>query len=324
VFEARHTSLKVCVLGGTGFVGTELVSRLAGAGHWVRVPTRQRSYAGSLRVLDTVEVLAADVHDPRMLGPLFAGMDVVVNLIGILNENRRTTFASVHAELARKVVAAARRARVRRLLHMSSLGADPDGPSRYLRSKAAAELHVRAAASELPFAIMRPSVIFGPGDSLTRRFAQLLQLSAGVLPLARAKSQFAPIAVQDVAEAFLRVLNAREVHINETYELCGPDVMSLGALVRETARAAGLPCHILPLPDFVAYAQAVVMQLLPSKPFSLDNLRSLSRDSVCRENGCARLGIVPRPMASELALYLGDDAPQARLNRYRRLNDLET
>jgi uncharacterized protein YbjT (DUF2867 family) len=301
--------MDVCVLGGTGFVGTELVRRLVLAGHWVRVPTRNPAHALRLRVLDTVELRRANVHEPRILSARFDGCDAVVNLIGILNPHGRATFESVHVELAAKVMAAARTAGVTRVLHMSALGADPQAPSRYLRSKAAAEARLRELPHpELPHAdpevtIFRPSVIFGPGDSLTNRFAGLLRLSAGVLPLARAGARFAPVSVFDVAEAMVRALS-RHDSAGQIYELCGPEVMTLQEIVRMSASAARLPCRIVPLPDVIARLQGVVMGLLPGTPFSLDNFRSLTLDAVCREDGCRRLGITPRPMLAVLPTYL--------------------
>lgn len=295
--------MNVCVLGGSGFVGTELAERLVQEQHWVRVPTRSLSHCDRLRVLDRVELRVANVHDPRTLGHLFMDMDAVVNLVGIVNEHGRTTFQAVHVDLAAKVVAAARASRVPRLLHMSALGASERAPSRYLRSKAAAEDHVRAA-THLVTSLFRPSVIFGKRDSLTNRFAGLLRLGAGFLPLARACARFAPIYVLDVVEAITRALH-RHSQGSETYELCGPEILTLRQIVRLTAQFAGIPCRILPLPDMLGRAQAAVMDFVPGKPFSTDNFRSLTLDAVCSENGCARLGIVPRRMIEILPTYLG-------------------
>jgi NADH dehydrogenase len=284
----------------------ELVTRLARDGHWIRVPTRTLDNNDPLRVLDTVRLVRADVHDPRVLARLFSGVDVIVNLIGILNEHGRATFKSVHVDLAAKIVAAARTAGVKRLLHMSSLGADAKAaPSKYLRSKAEAEERVRASAPPLEWTIFRPSVIFGDGDSLTNRFARLLRLSGGFLPLARAGARFAPISAKDVAEA-LRRAALNKATIGQTYELCGPQVLTLEQVVRITADVAGLRCSIVRLPDFIALAQAVVMNFLPGKPFSVDNYKSLTIDAVCREDGCARLGIKPQPMLAVLPTYLAE------------------
>jgi uncharacterized protein YbjT (DUF2867 family) len=299
--------VNVCVLGGSGFVGTELVIRLVRAGHWVRVPTRNLKRVEQLRVLDTVELRVANVHEARVLSQLFAGCDAVVNLIGILNPHRGASFEMVHVELAAKVMAAARTAAVRRVLHMSALGADPQAPSRYLRSRAAAEARLRAAEPEVT--IFRPSVIFGPRDSLTNRFAHLLRLTAGVLPLARARARFAPVCVYDVAEGFLRALGG-SASAGQVYELCGPEVMTLEEIVRITARIARLPCRIVPLPDTLARLQGLVMGLLPGKPFTLDNFRSLTLDAVCREDGCRKLGIVPQPLLAVLPTYLDPDRAQ--------------
>ncbi len=310
----------ICVLGGTGFVGTEVVTRLVRNGYWVRVPTRSPSHGQHLRVLSTVELVTANVHDARTLGQLLAGMDVVINLIGILNESGGATFQSVHADLAAKLVAGARNARVRRLLQMSAAGADREhAPSRYLRSKGEAETLI-AAAAHLDFTIFRPSVIFGPRDSLTNRFATLLRLPGGFLPLARSQTRFAPVYVGDVADAFVRVLEDR-ASFGETYELCGPEILTLEQVVRMTAAVAQLPCHILRLPDALGWLQAMALGLLPGKPFSLDNFRSLSVDSVCTQNGFARLGISPRHMMAVLPFYLGPFTFPTELDAARRTDE---
>ncbi len=309
--------LNVCVLGGTGFVGTELVSQLASAGHWVRVPTRAPSHGQQLSVLPTVELVSANVHDRGMLAELLAGMDAVVNLIGILNEDRGARFEEVHAQLAEKLIEEARTARVSRLLHMSAAGADAQrAPSKYLRSKGRAEALVRAAAPSFDVTIFRPSVIFGRDDSLTERFTRLLRLGGGWLPLARPRARVAPVHVDDVARAFVRALTDRAT-IGRTYELCGPEVLTLEQIVRASAAAAGLRCRIVRLPDFLARLQGVALGLLPGKPFTLDNFRSLTIDSLCTEDGLAALGIEPRRLAAVLPTYLGGMRQPDQLNRFR-------
>jgi NADH dehydrogenase len=295
------------------------VARLAAAGHFVRVPTRVFANAKHLLVLPTVTIVVANVHAPRVLSRLFESMDVIINLVGILNEPLLGggSFRSAHADLTAKIVEAAKLLRIRRVLHMSALGADPnDAPSYYLRTKGEAERIIRQARDHLDYTIFRPSVIFGKRDTLSNRFAGLLRLSGGFIPLARAKARFAPIFVDDVAEAFLRALGDRKSY-GESYDLCGPTTMTLAEIVRLTARTARLRCFIVPVPDFLARIQAFFLGLLPGKPFSLDNYRSLTVDSVCKDNGCARLGITPQRMEGILPLYLGPTAPQGRLSRYR-------
>jgi NADH dehydrogenase len=288
----------------------------------VRVPTRNLARAERLRVLETIELFVADVHSPAALSQLFADCDAVINLVGILNPRRAASFQAVHAELPAKIIAAARGAGVRQVLHMSALGADERAPSQYLRTKAAGEAQLRAAPpagsqKQPAVTVFRPSVIFGAGDSLTNRFARLLRLTAGFLPLARARARFAPIHVVDVAEAFRRALGAR-ASFGQVYQLCGPEVMTLRDIVRVSARVARLPCHIVPLPDVAARIQGLVMGLLPGKPFSLDNFRSLTVDCVCQEDGCVRLGIRPQHMLAVLPTYLGDDDTESQLALLRR------
>ena len=305
------------MLGGTGFVGTELVSRLVRDGHTVRVPTRRFANGVHLKVLPTAQLVVANIQDVRVLGQLFADIDVVVNLVGILNERGRATFRAVHKDLATKVIEAMRAQRVPRLLHMSSLAAGAQAPSKYLRSKAEAEAQVRVAAATVDSTIFRPSVIFGERDTLTNRFAGLLRMGHGFLPLARPGARFAPIHVHDVVEAYVRALADRST-IGKSFDLCGPDVMTLDEIVRLTAQTAKLPCHILPLPDFIAAMQGVLMGMLPGKPFSSDNYRSLTIDSVCKQNGCDTLGLTLSRMEAVLPGYLSDHSTQSQFDRYRR------
>jgi NADH dehydrogenase len=294
--------LTVSILGGTGFVGQELTVRLARAGHAVRVLTRDPSHGDDLNTLSSVELLAGNVYNPDFLRARIDGSDVVVNLVGILNERGfgGAGFRRAHVELTAALLRAIAQAHVPRLLHMSALQADAErGRSHYLRTKGEAERLVRQAGDRLDWTIFRPSVIFGPRDSLTNRFAALLRLSAGVLPLARPGARFAPIYVGEVATAFLRSLYGGATS-RASYDLCGPEIMTLEQLVRAVARAARLPCHVLRLPDAVARLQALVMQLLPGKPFSTDNFRSLLIDSVCERDGAGQLGLATARL-SELA-----------------------
>ncbi|MEJ2481530.1 MAG: NAD(P)H-binding protein, partial [Acidihalobacter sp.] len=178
----------VCVLGGTGFVGRHLCARLIRAGYRVRIPTRHRERHRDLLVLPGLELIEADVHDPQTLAQVLTGCQAAINLIGILNErgHRGLGFQHAHVELTRKFVDACQAQGVRRLLHMSALGADATADtSFYLRSKAEAEtLAHTLSGPELAVTSFRPSVIFGPDDSFLNRFADLLRAVPGVFPLA--------------------------------------------------------------------------------------------------------------------------------------------
>ncbi len=309
--------LSICVLGGTGFVGSHLVSRLVRDGHRVRVLTRNRDRHRELLVLPGLELVDFDVHDGAMLAEALRGHELVVNLIGILNEaGGGTRFRRVHAELTRKVVGACKSAGVPRLLQMSALRADEDAPSEYLRSKGLGERYLREDAGPVAWTLFRPSVIFGPGDSFLNKFAALLRRFP-VIPLARAGARFAPVYVGDVVEAMVRTIGERAAH-GACYELCGPEVLSLAELVRYVARVLGLRRWVVGLPTPAGWLQAWLLGFWPGKPLSLDNFRSLKLDSVCREDGLARLGIAPVALRAAVPGYLGDDRREAQLDAWRR------
>lgn len=284
---------KIVLLGATGFVGRHLVPRLHADGHTLTVLSRNREQHRELAVLPRVRVVSADVYQRSVLAAHLAGADAAINLVGILNESGSDGrgFHKAHVELTETLLAACAQAGVPRLLQMSALRAG-EGTSFYLKSRGEAEARVKA--SPLAWTIFRPSVIFGEGDGLFFRFAQLLRLTP-LLPLARADAKFTPVHVGDVAEAFARAL----IHphtVGRTYELVGPRVIALGELVRWTARMTGRRRAVIALPDALGFVQAYVGEWLPGKPISRDNFRSLQLDSVAREDGLAALGIVATPM----------------------------
>ena len=310
--------LAIVVLGGTGFVGTHLCAQLIRDGHSVRVLTRNRERAKHLLVLPGLELVNANVHEPAVLAEQFRGRDVAINLVGILNESGRSGagFRRAHAELARKVVAACRSSGVNRLLHMSSLRAGENAPSHYLRTKGEAERAVREESGHVDWTIFQPSVIFGPGDGFLNRFAALLR-AFPVLPLARADAKFAPVYVGDVVAAMSRALEDRHTHC-ETFQLCGPEVLTLREIVCYVRDLLRLRRPVFGIPDALGAAQAFAMDFLPGKPLSIDNFRSLSVDSVCSEPGLARLGIPATPLRAIVPGYLGPREKNAQLSDFRR------
>ncbi|HEY8243236.1 MAG TPA: complex I NDUFA9 subunit family protein [Casimicrobiaceae bacterium] len=300
---------RIVVLGGSGFVGSALCARLAAAGHDLVVPTRSRERARHLILLPTVDVVETDVHDPVRLGALVRGADAVVNLVGILNPSSRDTFERVHQELARSVVAACRAGGVPRLLHMSALNADPAGPSAYLKSKGEAEAIV--TASPLAWTVFRPSVIFGRNDHFLTLFARLAHVLP-VLALPAADAKFQPVWVGDVVTAFERSLALLDT-ARQRYELCGPKVYTLRELVRYAAETSGAVRPIVPLRGALATLQAFVLEHLPGRLMSRDDLKSMTRDNVC---GCpipAILGIEPSSLEALAPAWL---APEAQRDRY--------
>jgi len=232
------------------------------------------------------------------------GCDALVNLVGIVNERGRAGFHRVHVELVEELLDACRATGIGRFIQTSALKAGLDGPSNYLRTKAQAEKRVRE--SGLAWTIIQPSVVFGPEDRFINRFARLLKMLP-VLPLARPNTRLAPVFVGDVAEAVARIVASRAA-VGQTYQLCGPRVYSLRELVQAVGVIAGTPRPVIPLPPTLAKLQATVMERLPGKPFSQDNLRSLSVHSICDSDaaGLRALRIRPTRLETGLARYLGD------------------
>lgn len=310
---------RILILGGTGFVGRHLTAALAGAGHGVRILSRDPEGHRELRVLPGVELRPGDAHDPDTLRRALSGCNTAVNLVGILNERRRgRDFRAAHVELPRKLVEACAANGVRRLLHMSALNADAArGSSAYLRTKGEGEDLVHLAAGQgLRVTSFRPSVVFGADDSFINRFAGLLRLAPGVLPLACPEARFAPVYVGDVVEAFRRSLDLRPA-FGARYELCGPRAYTLREIVEWIARVLGLRRRVLGLGDRLSRLQARLLDHAPGRPFTYDNYLSLRTDSVCREPALRKLGVEPTALEAIMP-HLLERARSNPLDRYRR------
>jgi len=303
----KHTN--ILVVGGSGFVGRHLVAALAERGARVTVPTRRRDRARHLILLPTVEVVEADVGDANTLAGLAAGRDAVVNLAGILHG---PGFKPTHVELAQAVVNACRGAGVKRLLHMSALGADPGAPSEYLRSKGVGEQAV-LAADDLAATVFRPSVIFGPEDKFLNLFAQLSALLP-VLGLAVPEARFQPVYVGDVVKAMLAALDGRDA-AGKRYDLCGPHECTLRELMDFVCAVTGRKRLVVGLPNSIAYLQAWVMELLPVRLLTRDNLLSMEVPSVC---DCAfPFGIQPVALEATAPAWLAPSGPRERYPQLR-------
>jgi uncharacterized protein YbjT (DUF2867 family) len=300
---------RLVVLGGTGFVGSHLLPRLVADGHRILLLSRNRELRRELGVLPGVHVRSTDIYDGNALRRQLEGADAVINLVGILNTSGKQTFRRAHVDLTQRVIAACQAAGVPRLHHMSSLKAG-QGLSQYLKTKGEAEAQVRN--SSLDWTVYQPSVMFGVGDGLVTRFAKLLR-QMPALPLARASSRMAPTWVGDVAEAIARCVADDKLGLDRSFELYGPEVLTLGDVVRNIRDVAGLHTRIIALPDSLGRLQAQFAELLPGKPFSLDNFRSLRTDSVGKVDGYAALGIVPQPFSPWLPVLLQAPARQRRL-----------
>lgn len=305
-----------------------MVAALAADGRRVTVPAHRREKGKRLILLPTVEVVEADVSDEATLRELAADKDAVINLVGILHGDA-AAFEAAHVGLPKKIVAACFDARVPRLLHMSALGAAIDGPSMYLRSKAAGEAVVEdagtlAAPGQAPLAttVFRPSVVFGPDDRFMNLFATM-QRWLPIVPLARAKTLFQPVSVRDVAGAFVAALDDDE-SFSRTYELTGPRVYALEELVQIAgayrAGGDGHPRPVLGLPDGLGRLQAAFLEFAPGPTLmSRDNFDSMRVKNIAtgRYPGLSDLGITPTPLEPEAAAYVSGKGRRSHLDDLR-------
>lgn len=310
----------VCILGGTGFVGRHIANRLANTDVKIKVLTGHPDRNRHLLPIPNLQLVGANIHDESTLRRELADMDAVINLVGVLNDSSQTGagFEAAHVELPDKLVSACRATGVKRMLQMSALGADPDGPSRYQQTKGRGEQRVLAAqGDDLAVTAFRPSVVFGPEDSFLNTFAGMLKLMP-VLMLPTPEARFQPVYVGDVADAFIESLGWHKT-FGQRYDLCGPDVRTLRELVEYSAEVMGLRRWVIGLPDGLSRFQARVMERLPGKLYTYDNYLSASVDNVCDCNDLADLGIHPTALEAVVPYYLGGRRQRQRYNDYRRL-----
>lgn len=310
---------RILVLGGTGFIGQsvveKLVERSGGADGRIRIATRRFPNARHLQLLPTVEIACGDIHDDAVLARMLRDTDAVVNLVAILHGSQ-AEFERVHVKLAERLASACRVAGVRRVVHVSALGAAADAPSRYQRTKARAEAALATAGLDLT--ILRPSVVFGARDRFLNLFATL-QSVAPVMPLASADARFQPVWVDDVATAIVRTLDDAGT-VGLTIECCGPTVYTLRQLVEAAGRWSGHPRTVVPLPGALGRLQAGLLEMMPGKTLmSRDNLDSMRVPNVSSATlpGLERLGIEPTPLEAVAPRYLGHVSGEARLEAWR-------
>ena len=308
----------ICILGGTGFVGSQLCQKLVKQGHQLKLLCRRLGDRRHLALLPGVTMVEADIHQPDQLLEHFIGCDVVINLTGILFEQGNNSFQRVHAELPGKIADVCQQRGIRRVLHMSALNAKADAPSRYLQSKAAGEeaLHNNSALDVTSF---RPSVIFGRRDSFFNKFASLLSLSPLMMPLPGAYARFAPVHVSDVARAFVDTLDNKQAY-GQRLELCGPKQYSLLELINYLKQQQRMCCKkVLPLGPGLTSLIAKILQFVPGKPLTPDNVLSMQCDSLCAGNWPELLSFQPSTLEAIVPSYLGKDRRQEKLQRCRRM-----
>lgn len=311
----------VALAGGTGFLGTALTPKLVANGWHVRILSRHPERHRDLKVVPQAQIVETHLASDASLRESLAGCSAVINLVGILNSATRdgAQFTTLHAELPARLAQAARETGATRFIHVSALRADADkGASQYLRSKGAGENALRRACGpDLGLTIFQPSTIYGPNDSFTNRFAALLKLPVPFMPLPKPNARFAPVHVDDVTAAIAHALDDRET-VGKTYQLCGPQVLSLREVVTMVRDTLGLNRTIIGMPDSLARIQAALLEFVPGKPLSRDNLKSLEVNSICDSNGFERLGMKARSASTWIPRTVRQVNGLDPLDTYRR------
>jgi uncharacterized protein YbjT (DUF2867 family) len=299
----------ITIYGGSGFLGRHLVRALAKRGYRIRVAVRRPELAGHLQPLGLVGQINAvqtNIRNAASVEAAARGADILINLVGILYERGRQRFDAVHTVGAEQVALAAN-AHGARLVHVSAIGADENGPSHYARSKAKAEQLVKAAQPTA--AIVRPSIMFGPEDDFFNRFAAMARVSP-VLPLiGGGKTRFQPVFVGDVAAAIAEAV-AGNAQAGATYELGGPDVRTFKELMQFILKTIERKRLLLPLPFFVARMKAAFLQFAPKPLITPDQVAQLTVDNVVSQAAIDEgrtlrgLGIEPEPIEAIVPSYL--------------------
>ncbi|MBK68205.1 MAG: epimerase [Legionellales bacterium] len=300
---------KIVVLGGTGFVGSSLCNRLSKEGYQIKILTRNREYnRENLILLPNVDLIETDVGNLNNLNQHLIGCDMVINLIGILNErgNVGDGFKKVHVELIKKLIKACEKNGIRRFMYLSALNADSkNAKSFYLKTKGKAEELLHSNKIGMKVTSFRPSVIFGKSDSFFNRFANLLKMTPIFFPLACYKTKFAPIYVLDLVEMVIKAINDSSSY-DRKFNLCGPKIYTLKDLVAYTAKTMDKKCIIIPLNNFFSLMQAKIFDFIPGKPFSTDNYLSAQTDSICKSNDLKLYNINPTPIEDIVPKYINN------------------
>ena len=303
----------VTVFGGTGFLGRRVVHHLRESGATVRIASRHPGKADG----DNVKQIAADAHDERSVEAAIAGADGVVNAISLYVEHGSETFHSVHVEAAARIASVARRVGVKRLVHISGIGADAASPSPYIRSRGEGEAAVQAA---FPGAvIIRPAVMFAQDDGFLTTILRLLRVLPAYPIFGDGRTRLQPVYADDVASAITQLLRQSKKP-SPIYELAGPRVYSYEELLRTIARTAGLRPVLMRTPFALWDAVAGLAEILPHPPLTRNQVELMQIDTTASDDlpGFRELGISPRSLEEELEAMLKQSNTETQLPNRRR------
>ncbi len=293
----------ILVTGGTGFVGTNLIRRLRSDDIPVRAVVRNPDKAQGLKELG-VHVVPGDIADKQSLEKAAAGVERVVHLVGIIQETGGASFAGIHVEGTRNLLEASKKAGVRHFVYQSALGTRPGAVSRYHRTKWEAEELVRK--SGIAFTILRPALIYGPGDQFTMRLAEIIRISPVLPVIGTGKSRVQPISINDVVVSLHKIVTT-DSFLNEIYEIGGPEQLTYEEVTAAVADAMGIrrPAVHMPL-LFVKAAARMLEVVLPRPVVTTDQLIMLQEDNICSMRDIRdAFGIEPVKFRDGLKAFIG-------------------
>jgi NADH dehydrogenase len=296
----------VTVFGGSGFLGRHIVRALANDGWRIRVAVRHPNTAHFLKPMGRVgaiQIVRANIKDDAAVAAALQGADAAINLVGILSQSGGQHFDALHVDGAARIARLAASNKVARLIHVSSMKADAQSPSRYFRSKAEGEARVREAYPEAT--ILRPSLVFGPEDNFFNKFAWLARLSPALPLIGGGRTRFQPVYAGDVALAVAHAL-AHDDTAGRVYELAGPQIFTFKEIMQLVLKETHRKRILLPVPFALARLKAAFLGLLPNPLLTLDQVRMLEVDNVPSEGaaGLRELSVTPTPAETILPTYL--------------------
>lgn len=297
----------ICIFGGSGFLGRYITQELARAGYRIKIATRIPESAYALKTYGNVGQVVpfnCNYNDPKSIEEAVKGCDGVINLVGILFEKRKSKFQKAHVELPQKIAKACTKHSIKKFIHVSALGIEIS-KSKYGQSKLEGE---KAILKTYPaVSILRPSVVFGPGDSFFNMFAKMT-VFLPVLPLiGGGKTKFQPVFVGDIAEAVKNIMTEpTDQYEGQVYQLGGPEIVTFKQVYEILSEEINRKPRLIKLPWWVAKVQGFIFGFMPKPLLTVDQVRSLRTDNVVIEDslGFKELGVRPTAMGTVLPRYL--------------------
>jgi len=286
----------ISIFGGTGFIGTELINQLYKIPVEIRVFTRKKNKANHLKFLPRVKII--EISSKNLLVDGLKGSDIVINLVGILHENNAVKFSTAHEDFVAKLINLALKQKVRRLIHLSALGASTKSLSRYLNSKYQTELVIRNKFSEYDWTILRPSIVFGPNDKFINLFKNLVRFLP-IIFLVSPKAEFQPIHVRDLVDIIIKCTSDKKTY-KKVFNLGGPKKFTFYEIIKLIAKCDKKYNIIFGLNKTMSYIFVRLLMLSPVKIITTDNLKSMQTSNTVRVNDSYRF----KHSLKELSTYL--------------------